>query len=128
VIDNPDLRVQVFAGARNLNVDASAHWLLQGPLNQFPQEGEVSEEADAWDGLIGVRGAATIEHWVFPYYLDVGAGDSALTWQAMIGSYRLIGAKSASIIMSCIRAGRGRTHPVLDLSDPHWEPRSASDP
>ena len=86
LMDDSTWRVQVFAGARNLNADASAHWLLDGPLDQFPQEGDVSENVDAWDGLVGLRGAATIEHWVFPYYVDVGAGDSDLTWQAMVGA------------------------------------------
>jgi len=25
------------------------------------------------------------EHWISPYYVDVGAGDSDLTWQASLG-------------------------------------------
>jgi hypothetical protein len=85
VKDEPDMRVQVFAGARNLNAEASADWLLSGPLDQFPQSGEVSEDVDAWDGLIGVRGSVGVDAWVFPYYADIGAGSSDLTWQAMVG-------------------------------------------
>lgn len=85
VVDTPRLRLQVFAGARNLNADASADWLLAGPLGQFPQSGRASADADLWDGLIGLRGAANTEHWTFPYYIDIGAGSSELTWQASVG-------------------------------------------
>lgn len=85
VMDDENVRVQVFAGARNLNADATVNWLLQGPLNQFPQSGEISDDVNAWDGLVGVRGAAQSGNWVFPYYADVGTGSTDLTWQASIG-------------------------------------------
>ena len=40
-----------------------------------------------WDGIIGVRGRVRWGEtpWFTPYYLDVGAGSSNLTWQAMLG-------------------------------------------
>jgi hypothetical protein len=85
VIDNGDVRVQVFAGARNLNAEATVNWALQGPLNQFPQSGQLNDDVNVWDGLIGVRGAAVSGNWVFPYYVDVGTGSSDLTWQASAG-------------------------------------------
>ncbi len=89
VIDSSRWRVQVFAGARNLNVDASADWSLAGPLNQFPQTGHIEGDENVWDGLVGVRGDAHMGHWAFPYYFDIGAGESDVTWQAMAGvAYR----------------------------------------
>jgi hypothetical protein len=85
VVDNEQLRVQLFGGMRNLNAEASVQWSLAGPLALFPQSGEASREEDVWDALIGVRGAANTENWTFPYYLDVGTGSSDLTWQASVG-------------------------------------------
>ena len=39
-----------------------------------------------WDGVIGLRGKSTInEKWYANYYLDVGAGDSKITWQTKVG-------------------------------------------
>ena len=120
VVDNDQWRLQLFAGARNLNVDASADWQLSGPLNQFPQTGHVQQDTDAWDGLVGVRGAATTEHWVFPYYADVGAGSSDLTWQAMVGAgYRFgWGELSAYYRALHYEQGDGELIHDLDFSGP----------
>jgi hypothetical protein len=39
-----------------------------------------------WDGVIGVRGDVNLtEKWFLPYHLDVGTGDSQVTWQAFGG-------------------------------------------
>ena len=39
-----------------------------------------------WDGVIGVKGGVNITpKWYLPYYLDVGTGQSDLTWQALGG-------------------------------------------
>ena len=40
----------------------------------------------ATDGIVGVKGRFALgKRWSLPYYLDVGAGDSDLTWQALAG-------------------------------------------
>jgi len=90
VMDEENYSVQPFVGLRYSGVDSDFAWSLAGPLNQFPQTGSISGESDFWDGIVGVRGEwRASEHWIFPYYVDVGAGDSDLTWQAMAGvSYR----------------------------------------
>jgi opacity protein-like surface antigen len=47
---------------------------------------KVEESSDFWDGVIGLKGDVVLaKHWFVPYYVDVGAGDSKLTWQAMAG-------------------------------------------
>jgi len=39
-----------------------------------------------WDVVIGVRGHANLNRqWYLPYQLDIGAGQSDLTWQAAGG-------------------------------------------
>jgi len=53
----------------------------------FPSSGSASRRVDLWDGIIGVRGTVGLgdSRWAIPYYLDVGTGDSALTWQGVAG-------------------------------------------
>lgn len=53
-------------------------------------EGSGSAEASAtnWDAIIGVKGSATLSengNWIAPYRVDVGTGESKLTWQALAG-------------------------------------------
>jgi hypothetical protein len=40
-----------------------------------------------WDGIAGIRGSVNLGRGGFfiPYYLDVGAGSSNLTWQVASG-------------------------------------------
>ncbi|MEZ5582651.1 MAG: hypothetical protein R3F37_07690 [Candidatus Competibacteraceae bacterium] len=44
-----------------------------------------------WDAVVGFRGRTDLsEKWYLTYYGDVGAGDSDLTWQALVAvNYRL---------------------------------------
>ena len=45
-----------------------------------------SKSETLWDGIVGVKGRiALTDTWYSPYYLDVGTGDSSLTWQVMAG-------------------------------------------
>ncbi|MGH6951800.1 MAG: hypothetical protein ACREH4_13070 [Vitreimonas sp.] len=85
LIDNEDWRLQAFAGFRYLDVDADVEWRLSGPLGLFPETGSVSSSSESWDGLVGVRGEARLGDWFVPYYVDVGGGDSDLTWQGIVG-------------------------------------------
>jgi hypothetical protein len=85
LVNREDIHVQGFAGVRYLGPDVRLNWELDGPLNLLPQSGTVEREADIWDGLIGLRGQGNIGNWIFPYYLDIGAGSSDFTWQALAG-------------------------------------------
>ena len=85
--------LDVFGGLRYFSLQASTSWQLEGVINgpgpgqTFPRTGGISAGADLWDGIIGVRGRVPlgISDWSIPYYLDIGAGSSQLTWQGMIG-------------------------------------------
>ncbi|MEM5340176.1 hypothetical protein [Paraburkholderia azotifigens] len=49
---------------------------------------DVSQVQNMFDGFVGVRGRASITgdgRWYLPFYLDLGAGSSKFTWQAMTG-------------------------------------------
>lgn len=88
----PDAPFDVFGGLRFLAIKAKSSWHLSaaiagpGPGQTFAAAGDVSKNEDVWDGVIGVRGRAKLaDRWYVPYYLDVGAGSSSLTWQALAG-------------------------------------------
>ena len=77
-------RLDVIGGARYLDMGVDMLLELQslGP----GQSRTVSESLTSWDGIVGLKGNASLgERWFLPYYLDVGAGDSKFTWQATAG-------------------------------------------
>jgi hypothetical protein len=85
--------LDIFGGLRYFSLEASTDWQLAaavtgpGAGQTFPRTGSISEGADLWDGIVGVRGRVLLgsSHWSIPYYLDLGAGSSSLTWQGMLG-------------------------------------------
>jgi len=83
VIDNEDWSLELLGGARY-------YWLEVGLRTQelFPDfETEESNESEGiWDAVVGVRGSVELPgRWYLPYRFDVGAGDSDLTTQAVVG-------------------------------------------
>jgi hypothetical protein len=87
VVQNPGTTLDVIGGFRYLSLEAKTDWTLSGPIGLLPPSGSISQDSDLWDGIIGVRGHVKLgdSNWAIPYYADVGAGDSDLTWQAMAG-------------------------------------------
>ena len=82
--DDDKWAVDVIAGARYLEMKNEFNLGLQG--RPFGRPIEASALGVVWDGVAGVRGRAKLKHnWYLPFYLDVGAGDSDLTWQAAGG-------------------------------------------
>ena len=74
--------IGVVAGARYTNMDADFGLGLSGtPIKITP-----SDSTNIWDAIIGVKGRLNFgENWYLPYYLDIGAGQSDFTWQAIGG-------------------------------------------
>ena len=86
--------LDLIGGLRYFGVKTSAHWQLtgtvtgpQGGSQVFPQTGSISQRADLWDAIVGVRGRVQLGEgsWILPYYLDIGAGSSAWTSQGAAG-------------------------------------------
>ena len=76
--------LDLVAGARYLDLSMDLFLELQslGP----GQSRTISESLTAWDGIVGLKGHASLgERWFLPYYIDVGTGQSDLTWQAAAG-------------------------------------------
>jgi opacity protein-like surface antigen len=81
IIDTEQVRMEALAGARYLYMSVELD--LLGPRGGSKN---ISQAGDVWNGIIGIRGNVNlIKNWYLPYYLDIGAGDSQFTWQAMAG-------------------------------------------
>ncbi len=87
VVNTPAATMDIVAGFRYFRVKSSLDWQLSGPQGHFPQSGSYSEKHDLLDGIVGMRGRLNLGEgkWFVPYYLDVGTGSSALTWQGVTG-------------------------------------------
>ncbi len=83
----------VFVGARYFGVDVTSSWDLTVDITVpgggvvLPAQGQVGDDIDLWDGIVGVRGQVGLGegNWSMQYYLDAGTGDSDLTWNAILG-------------------------------------------
>jgi hypothetical protein len=89
----PDVRqpLDVFAGARMLNVKQTLNWQFGGNVGSIPlasRAGNREVTVQNWDAIVGVKGRWSFgaeRKWFVPYYLDMGTGESSFTWQAMTG-------------------------------------------
>jgi hypothetical protein len=85
--------LDIFGGLRYFSLEASTDWQLAATITgpgggqTFPRTGSISEGVHLLDGIVGIRGRVLLgsSRWSIPYYLDVGAGSSELTWQGMLG-------------------------------------------
>lgn len=77
-------------GARMLDVTTRLDWTFAGTGPGFlpPVTGTKEVSQTNWDAVVGLKGRfnlGTERKWFMPYYIDVGTGDSDLTWQANLG-------------------------------------------
>ena len=74
------------AGARYLSLDVGVDLQIDGPLPPQLPGRSFDKTVELWDAVVGFKGQYRFnENWFMPYYADIGAGDSDLTWQAMVG-------------------------------------------
>jgi hypothetical protein len=82
LIQSDENRLAVVGGLRYLSLDADTSLSINGPLPPTPPPAYLSKSDDFWDGIVGIKGAFMLnKNWYIPYYADIGAGDSQLTWQ-----------------------------------------------
>ncbi len=92
-VDGNIVSLDVLGGFRYFSVRASSDWRLTAAVSGpgggqiFPASASISQGADLWDGIAGVRGQIRLgrSNWSLPYYLDIGTGSSEFTWQGMAG-------------------------------------------
>ena len=85
VVQTDRAGLALIGGFRYLNLDSDIGLSATDP-NATPPPAYLSESMDIWDGIVGVKGAYMLgKNWYLPYYADIGAGDSQLTWQLYAG-------------------------------------------
>jgi hypothetical protein len=77
-------------GVRMLDMTQSLDWTFRGtgPGLLPPRTGNAEVSVTNWDGVVGLKGRAVLgeeRKWFVPYYVDVGTGQSKLTWQINAG-------------------------------------------
>ena len=91
ISDTPHNTTQLLFGGRMLSMEQTLDWSFNGNIGALGlpgRSGSTQVDETNWDAIVGLKGVATLgadRRWVLPYYVDVGTGDSKLTWQAMAG-------------------------------------------
>lgn len=90
VVATPGTSIDILLGARLADFQQTLDWEFTGNFDVAPppRTGSREESVSQWDAIVGTKGQFGLgenHNWVVPYYIDVGAGDSDLTWQAMLG-------------------------------------------
>jgi len=91
VVSDPAWTVDLLAGARLLDVTTRLGFSINGDLGPIVLPGRSGSKGvsdSLWDGIVGVKGRYTFtddRKWFLPFYLDVGTGQTKLTWQAVAG-------------------------------------------
>jgi len=86
--------VDLMGGLRYFGLNASTEWDLTSPVQDpssgasLSSSGTASDSTHVWDGLFALHGRLHLgkTRWFLPFYADVGAGESRLTWQAFGGA------------------------------------------
>ncbi|MGO4396590.1 hypothetical protein AB4Z46_35120 [Variovorax sp. M-6] len=91
VLSDPALTLDLLAGARMLSLQQTLSWSITGdlgPVATVARVGSVKHSETVWDGIVGVKGRLALGEsgkWSAPFYVDVGTGESRLTWQVAGG-------------------------------------------
>jgi hypothetical protein len=85
----PENSTDLLFGARMLNMKQTFDWSLATAIPELPtRSGQASVDGTDWDAIVGLKGRYYVgaeRKWFLPYYVDVGTGQSKLTWQINAG-------------------------------------------
>jgi len=77
---------QFIFGARYFSMSTDLHLEVVGPGGNSLFNRSFSPSVKLWDGVVGIDGHLGLGgRWHLPYHLDVGAGNSEITYQALAG-------------------------------------------
>ncbi|HET9692940.1 MAG TPA: hypothetical protein VFP48_01035, partial [Steroidobacteraceae bacterium] len=91
IVQQERVSTSVLAGVRMLDLQDDLHYTFNGDISSLPvveRTGSAQARQTQWDAIVGLKGRAllgTEARWYVPYHLDVGAGESDYTLQAMLG-------------------------------------------
>jgi hypothetical protein len=85
----PENTTDLLFGARMLELTQTLNWSLDSSIPGSPTpDGEARVDGTNWDAIVGLKGRYFLgaeRKWFLPYYVDVGTGESSLTWQVNAG-------------------------------------------
>ncbi len=90
-VSRPDYTLDIVGGARVLDIRQKLNWTFTGNVGPIPlpdRAGTREVDGQNWDAVVGVKGRYAFgegQRWFVPYYVDIGAGQSKFTWQAIGG-------------------------------------------
>jgi hypothetical protein len=87
ILQNDRQKIELYAGARYFWIEVEATIEID-PISPGdpPISARLSPTISSWDGIVGARGLYYLtDKWYIPYSVNVGAGDSDLTWSAQTG-------------------------------------------
>ncbi len=119
---SPGATVDWLAGARLASFKQELDWAFTGDFGSItppPRTGTRKASVDQWDAIVGVKGSLAFgaDHkWITPFYLDVGTGDSDLTWQAMLGFGYAFGWGDIGVAWRYLDYDLGSDGPIADLN------------
>jgi hypothetical protein len=114
----PQVEFDLLGGLRYTHIGATLHWDFAADVADLPERtGSASQGVDLWDGVVGFRGSARLGDgkWFVPYYLDVGAGTSKFTWQALLGIGYSFGWGDLVLVYRYLSFEQGDDQPVQRL-------------
>lgn len=96
-------RVGLLAGGRMLDLEQRINLQLSADVGNLSGNGSVDSvlSEQLWDLVVGMRGQFSFggqRQWFVPYYLDMGTGESELTWQLATGIGYGIGSADISLL------------------------------
>ena len=91
MVTDPGATLDVFAGARLIDMKQTLGWQFSADLGggtKPARSGAGEVKVTRTDGIIGAKGRATSgadREWFVPCYIDIGTGQTDLTWQGIAG-------------------------------------------
>jgi len=79
--------VDVMGGARMMQMKPTLGYSITGDIGPITlpggRNGSKQVDETAWDGIVGIKGRYTFGDgkWFAPFYVDIGTGQTQLTWQ-----------------------------------------------
>lgn len=122
VVDGPQARMQLLGGARLLDVKQNVDWQLSGNIASIAlpdRQGSADTSLTNWDAIVGLRGRLEFgsnHAWFVPYYADVGAGNSDLTYQAIAGLGYSFGWGDVLLAWRYLKYDMKSSEPIQSLS------------
>jgi hypothetical protein len=127
VSDDAAHPVDVVAGVRLGRLASTVDWRLSASLGlpdgtpALDRTGSAGVSKNVTDAIVGLRGTWKIDaRWSVPWYVDVGAGTSQLTWQALIGAAYAFGWGELSVAWRhlSVKGDGGSAFESVSLSGP----------